>query len=466
MKRTLIAAAVLAAASGSVFAHGWKDPYIFDASSVSEDVDIHGWVTLFGGVHVSSTAGAVVNNTQDVMADTTLDPNAQSYTSGSVTTTINNNRSSVRGGGIAFADVTRTHSSSSVSAQGYEESSGYTYGNERSSVSGGGYEYSQQSAGIEGSFSHQSQNAGGHISAGGSAGGSYNYAVDNDPGHGHGSFHTQGGFSAGYSESGYRNSSQVAGGFEATQGSGQGARWNFHADQGSGHQAFAEQSGGYSESASRSTDGFAAAWGVDSSLATTDVTTTGSITRHIDTQTPGNLTATTGSGAADGVSGNIGVNITEGIDNAQSNDASLASVDAGNVFGNAEIFNDQSSAGHAHVHNFNLNASVGDNSLQGASGNVGVNVASGIGNVQNNSLAASTTTMAPGDDVDTVAMVATDQTSQSAHMHFNGSFEGTAMLGSDALDNASGNIGVNIAGGVGNVQHNGLAIAAMNLSGR
>jgi hypothetical protein len=62
----------------------------------------------------------------------------------------------------------------------------------------------------------------------------------------------------------------------------------------------------------------------------------------------------------------------------------------------------------------------------------------------------------------TTAMVATDDNSQTAGMTVTGQFQGTAMLGSNALANASGNIGVNIAGGAGNLQHNGLAIAALN----
>ncbi|MFP3748061.1 hypothetical protein SB816_33905, partial [Achromobacter sp. SIMBA_011] len=82
---------------------------------------------------------------------------------------------------------------------------------------------------------------------------------------------------------------------------------------------------------------------------------------------------------------------------------------------------------------------------------------SGVGNAQNNSLAASTTTSGSNASY---AMIATDQTSQTANTSFQGSFAGTAMLGAGALANATGNIGVNIAGGVGNVQHNGLAIAA------
>ncbi|WP_341314688.1 hypothetical protein WN982_05120 [Paraburkholderia sp. IMGN_8] len=466
MKRTLIAAAVLAAASGSVFAQGFDvsyNPFIFNATLVGEEVGIEGFVTLFGCVQVSGTAGAVVNNTQNVMTNATLNPNAQTYTSGHITTTINNSYDSVKGGGTAFATATRSSSSSSSFSEGFGETSGYAYGHQSSSISGGGYEYSQKSAAIEGSFSHSSQNQGGHISAGGQIGGSYNYSVDNDPSHGQGSFHAQGGYSAGYHASSYSNSKNLSGEFEAASGSGQGAAWNFHADQGSGYHAFAEQEGGYSNHSSTETDSVSAAWGVDAYLNKTDVDVTGRVTEHINTQKAGHLTATTGTGVGNGVSGNVGINIAEGVDNAQSNDASLASVDVGNVFGNAQVFNSQTSAGTAKINNFMVNASIGDNSLQGASGNIGVNVAAGIGNAQNNSLAASTTTVEAYHSSD-VAMVATDQSSQMANLSFNGSFEGTAMLGNNTLQYSSGNIGVNIAGGAGNLQHNGLAIAALNVS--
>jgi hypothetical protein len=59
-------------------------------------------------------------------------------------------------------------------------------------------------------------------------------------------------------------------------------------------------------------------------------------------------------------------------------------------------------------------------------------------------------------------MVATDDNAQSASLAVQGQFQGTAMLGANTLAGASGNIGVNIAGGAGNLQHNGLAIAALN----
>ncbi|MGN4076264.1 cell wall anchor protein, partial [Burkholderia gladioli] len=119
------------------------------------------------------------------------------------------------------------------------------------------------------------------------------------------------------------------------------------------------------------------------------------------------------------------------------------------------------SAGHARIDNFILNASLGDGSLSQVSGNVGVNIASGVGNVQNNSLAGSMTTVDAA-HARTVAMVATDDNTQIANAQVSGRFVGTAALGGNTLTGATGNIGVNIAGGVGNLQHNGLAIAALN----
>lgn len=98
-----------------------------------------------------------------------------------------------------------------------------------------------------------------------------------------------------------------------------------------------------------------------------------------------------------------------------------------------------------------------------ATGNTVALNAGGIGNAQNNCLAASTTTVDAHHSKD-VAIVATDQNSQTANLSFTGSFEGTAMLGNNTLQYSSGNIGVNIAGGAGNLQHNGLAIAALNSS--
>jgi hypothetical protein len=49
MKRTLIAAAVLVAASGSTFAAPQK-AYLFNATLVGEAIGVEGWVGLYGCV--------------------------------------------------------------------------------------------------------------------------------------------------------------------------------------------------------------------------------------------------------------------------------------------------------------------------------------------------------------------------------------------------------------------------------
>ena len=59
-------------------------------------------------------------------------------------------------------------------------------------------------------------------------------------------------------------------------------------------------------------------------------------------------------------------------------------------------------------------------------------------------------------------MIASDQNCQTAGASVNGQFTGSSLLGGGALAGATGNIGVNIASGVGNLQHNGLAVASVS----
>lgn len=467
MKRTLIAAAVLAVASGTAFAHGpnGKNPYLFNATSVSEHVDIDGFVRLFGCVTVSSSVGAVVNNTQAAISNARLDPTAQSYSMGAITTTFNNSSRSIMGSGYSKGSSTSSESATASFAQAFQESSYYSYKHDNSASASSGYQYSNQASSSSSSESHHSQDASATLTASGSANLNYSYSHQHHHGSGSGSVSVSGNINAnafeGTAADMYASQSQKS----ANQGSGQSASWKSQSDQGSGGQAFAEQSSGsvaWNRTHSKSHD---ASWAFGESVDSKNVTVTGSVTDYINTQKPGNLTATTGANAGSGSAGNIGINIAEGVDNGQSNDASLASVDTGNVFGNAQIFNAQSSGGTATVNNFLLNASLGDGSLSNVSGNVGVNIAAGVANVQNNSLAASTTNLKDGAIPLAVAMVATDDNSQSASLSFQGSISGTAMIGAGALQNSTGNIGVNIAGGAGNLQHNGLAIAATNISG-
>jgi hypothetical protein len=164
--------------------------------------------------------------------------------------------------------------------------------------------------------------------------------------------------------------------------------------------------------------------------------------------------------AMEGASGNIGVNVAAGAGNAQANDAALATVDGNRVFASAQVFGYQESLlneGTSFVGGF-YSAVMEDDALRDASGNIGVNVAAGVGNVQGNAMAASVnssgTYALASADSDQIADSNTWGTATfAAHDLF-------AVLGGNALNGASGNIGVNVAAGVGNLQHNGLAIAS------
>lgn len=100
--------------------------------------------------------------------------------------------------------------------------------------------------------------------------------------------------------------------------------------------------------------------------------------------------ATVGANVGAGSSGNIGINVAAGDNNSQANDAALASSDAADVFGQSAAYSAQSVSGNV-TYNYGSpnNARVGGSTLRGATGNVGLNVAAGVGNAQQNSLAAS-----------------------------------------------------------------------------
>lgn len=112
--------------------------------------------------------------------------------------------------------------------------------------------------------------------------------------------------------------------------------------------------------------------------------------------------ASLGGNALRNSSGNMGVNVAAGDNNSQANDAALSASDAAQVFGQAAAFTAQSSSNNM-VGNFGSpnNARLGGNALQGATGNIGVNVAAGVANAQQNSLAASANTNSGSVDAST-----------------------------------------------------------------
>ncbi|OIQ91136.1 hypothetical protein GALL_269330 [mine drainage metagenome] len=137
---------------------------------------------------------------------------------------------------------------------------------------------------------------------------------------------------------------------------------------------------------------------------------------------------------------------TVNVDGAIYVDASsMAVVNDGQVSTDNEVSNTQ-------VTN---SATVGANVLTNASGNIGVNVTAGDNNQQANSAALSAADASfvfGSSDAEVFA--------QQAAMHNSTSNDGntnTASLGGTSLQNASGNIGVNISAGNSNQQKNDLA---------
>jgi hypothetical protein len=201
----------------------------------------------------------------------------------------------------------------------------------------------------------------------------------------------------------------------------------------------------------------------------------------------GDATAGAHNNAGRDAQGNVGLNIAAGVGNAQSNDVALSAVDGSRVFATAMSFNTQGTFGNRAAgdgaRDVNLTAAVDGNVLRDAKGNIGVNVAAGVGNAQSNSLAASVNTgggssssLARGgghddDDHDRAKpegaiAKATADSEQLTLMNVIdpgcGDLDTSATMSGNALRGAQGNVGVNIAAGVGNAQHNGLSIAVAN----
>lgn len=464
MKRTLIAAAVLSTmAAGSAYAEctaGCDPAELFTATNVYTDIGEFGFITLRGKVDVSNSSGATVNNTQSVdIAGVDMKTPPQSYTSGKVTTTIDTSKSwnDASGGGSGWGvsqsfstsqyryNKTNTQSQSSSSSGGFIAGGGFATG---ISTAYRGYNYLN---------THASAN--GYLAAGFIAGLHFGPGV------------VLGGVAAGFAAALNTHVSDNYGGGFAAAAAGYGVAYGGYAA-GSMSTATETRSGSGSREASSFSEGsHAYGWTHDYSDNSGSVTVTGSITQHINTEKPTDMSAGIGDGALGLANGNIGVNVATGVDNAQSNNAALSNMDVGPVFGTAQIYSTQASSGKAKVGDFNFISAVGTDALAGAQGNIGVNVASGVGNVQNNSLAASATTTSGNSHMggwshgssDGGEVIASDQNCQAADAAVSGQFTGSATLGNGALMNANGNIGVNIASGVGNLQHNGLAVASVSV---
>ena len=121
----------------------------------------------------------------------------------------------------------------------------------------------------------------------------------------------------------------------------------------------------------------------------------------------------------------------------------------------ALVDQDQLTEGNVSYGDGDNSASASGDALSAASGNIGANIAAGVGNAQSNGMAASVNSSG------TIAKASADseQFTIFNELLANCDLDNTASLSGAALSSAVGNIGVNIAAGVGNAQHNGLSIA-------
>ncbi|MEH6418249.1 hypothetical protein [Pseudomonas sp. CGJS7] len=172
----------------------------------------------------------------------------------------------------------------------------------------------------------------------------------------------------------------------------------------------------------------------------------------------GDHDARLGGNALSDAQGNIGANVAAGVGNAQANDTALSAVDGEKVFASAMTFNSQASSfnyAYSNQPDTYYEATLNGDALSNARGNIGVNVAAGVGNAQSNAMAASVNSSG------TIAKAASDS-EQDAWLNELAAacdLDTFATLGGNALSGAQGNIGANVAAGVGNLQHNGLSIA-------
>ncbi len=169
------------------------------------------------------------------------------------------------------------------------------------------------------------------------------------------------------------------------------------------------------------------------------------------------------SGAAEGATGNIGINIAAGAGNLQGNSASIVSSAATEVFATANTVSTQHT-----MTNFGINLDSSPNeafldaALAGASGNIGVNIAAGAGNAQSNQLSMiETGSNRVARAAAAITQSASGNNSDSASSFTISDSANRAVMASGALAMAGGNIGVNIAAGVGNAQANALSVAVV-----
>lgn len=157
-------------------------------------------------------------------------------------------------------------------------------------------------------------------------------------------------------------------------------------------------------------------------------------------------------------SGNVGLNVAAGANNAQSNALALAVVDLGQVFrgsADAELFVNQDAAQNNVVNRRSDNLAVARRGFMNRSvGNLQANLAAGANNLQKNDLVIAIAGQGA------LAEATASMLQQAGNNEvLNRRSSNTARLGNHSLRRVSGNVGVNIAAGGSNAQSNSLILA-------
>lgn len=185
------------------------------------------------------------------------------------------------------------------------------------------------------------------------------------------------------------------------------------------------------------------------------------------------------------VTGNLGVNEAAGTNNIQSNNAAIAAIDANFAFGSgdAEIFSKQQTYRNRVGSFASTNkAVISDDAFRDTHGNIGVNITAGDNNIQTNNLALSTYNGYLGEasvsnyqssgynmtprEIGRVGLQETASGNSSSELYYvKQNTNNTSTLTDNAFKGASGNIGVNISTGSGNLQSNSLALSTIQANG-
>ncbi|AIA54415.1 hypothetical protein [Acidithiobacillus caldus] len=174
-------------------------------------------------------------------------------------------------------------------------------------------------------------------------------------------------------------------------------------------------------------------------------------------------------------SGNIGVNEAAGISNQQSNSLAIATAanddsegypigSTANVSATQTMALDGTTQGSHYWWNWsyvNNAAGLGSNALEGASGNIGANMASGNSNQQSNNTALSATSNAKNSTTDYADATAGANQLAAGNGTMDTGVQDSATVNGNAAQNASGNIAINVVAGAQNQQENGLAMASI-----